>query len=103
MLKIESLNAHFGFAFVLQAVSLQAARCEVIGIFGRNGVAERRYQAENTCREASSRCWRWRASCWQSVVLVGKPTEGLARMIVTEVFAIIREKSAASSIVLVVE
>ena len=38
-----------------------------------------------------------------SVVLVDEPSEGLAPMIVAEVFAIIREMSAAGRIVLLVE
>ena len=37
------------------------------------------------------------------VVLVDEPSEGLAPMIVAEVFAVIREMSAAGSIVLLVE
>lgn len=189
MLKIENLNAHYGLAHVLQGVSLQAERGEVIGIFGRNGVgkttflktiagwvkpsggrvtldkaeltglepdamnragfgfvpedrrifpgltveenlrlgqlgrrgkgassldqafdrfprlAERRHQAGNTLSGGEQQMLAMArvVLAEPSVVLVDEPSEGLAPMIVAEVFAIIREMSAAGSIVLLVE
>lgn len=189
MLKIENLNAHYGLAHVLQGVSLQAERGDVIGIFGRNGVgkttflktiagwvkpsggcvvldeteltgleadamnragfgfvpedrrifpgltveenlrlgllgrrgkggssldqafdrfprlAERRHQAGNTLSGGEQQMLAMARVLLAepSVVLVDEPSEGLAPMIVAEVFAIIREMSAAGSIVLLVE
>ena len=40
MLRIESLNAHFGLSHVLQGVSLEVNAGEVVGLFGRNGVGK---------------------------------------------------------------
>ncbi|MEZ5751965.1 MAG: ABC transporter ATP-binding protein [Paracoccaceae bacterium] len=189
MLNIDNLNAHYGLAHVLQGVSLQAARGEVIGIFGRNGVgkttllktiagwvrpsggrvvldevdltgqqadamnragfgfvpedrrifpgltveenlrlgllgrrgkgastldqvfdrfprlAERRHQAGNTLSGGEQQMLAMArvVLAEPKVVLIDEPSEGLAPMIVAEVFAIIREMSAAGSIVLLVE
>ena len=189
MLNIDNLNAHYGLAHVLQGVSLQAARGEVIGIFGRNGVgkttllktiagwvrpsfgrvtldgadltgrepdamnragfgfvpedrrifpglsveenlrlgllgrrgsgpasldqaferfprlAERRHQAGNTLSGGEQQMLAMARVLLAEprVVLVDEPSEGLAPMIVAEVFAVIREMSAAGSIVLLVE
>jgi branched-chain amino acid transport system ATP-binding protein len=189
MLHIENLNAHYGLAHVLQGISLQAERGEVIGIFGRNGVgkttflktiagwlkpsggrvlldgtdltaqsadamnragfgfvpedrrvfpgltveenlrlgllgvrvkgaksldlafdrfprlAERRQQPGNTLSGGEQQMLAMArvVLAEPTVVLIDEPSEGLAPMIVAEVFAIIREMSAAGSIVLLVE
>lgn len=189
MLQIENLNAHYGFAHVLQGVSLQAERGEIFGVFGRNGVgkttfmktvagwlkpssglvmldgldltghapdamnragfgfvpedrrifpgltveenlalgllgsrtkggkslslaferfprlAERRKQAGNTLSGGEQQILAMARIlvAKPSVALIDEPSEGLAPMIVTEVFAIIREISAAGSIVVLVE
>lgn len=189
MLNIENLNAHYGLAHVLQGVSLQADRGEVIGIFGRNGVgkttllktiagwvkpsgghvtlddkdltghepdamnragfgfvpedrrifpglsveenlrlgllgrrgkgptsldqaferfprlAERRHQAGNTLSGGEQQMLAMARVLLAEprVVLVDEPSEGLAPMIVAEVFAVIRDFANAGSIVLLVE
>jgi branched-chain amino acid transport system ATP-binding protein len=40
MLRIESVNAHYGLSHVLQGVSLEVNAGEVVGLFGRNGVGK---------------------------------------------------------------
>jgi branched-chain amino acid transport system ATP-binding protein len=40
MLRIESLNAHYGLSHVLQGVDLEVGASEVVGLFGRNGVGK---------------------------------------------------------------
>ncbi len=40
MLALDNLHAHYGLAHVLQGVSLNVAKGEVVGVFGRNGVGK---------------------------------------------------------------
>ena len=40
MLAIDNVHAHYGLSHVLQGVSLNIAKGEVVGVFGRNGVGK---------------------------------------------------------------
>jgi branched-chain amino acid transport system ATP-binding protein len=40
MLAIRGLHSHYGLSHIIQGVDLDASPCEVIGIFGRNGVGK---------------------------------------------------------------
>ena len=40
MLAIDTVHAHYGLSHVLQGVSLNIAKGEVVGVFGRNGVGK---------------------------------------------------------------
>lgn len=40
MLSIENLHSHYGLSHVIQGVSLDVSRGEILGVFGRNGVGK---------------------------------------------------------------
>jgi len=40
MLALESVHAHYGLSHILQGVSLEIGKGEVVGVFGRNGVGK---------------------------------------------------------------
>lgn len=40
MLNIENLHSHYGLSHVIQGISLQVGRGEILGVFGRNGVGK---------------------------------------------------------------
>lgn len=40
MLSIENLHSHYGLSHVIQGVSLDVGRGEILGVFGRNGVGK---------------------------------------------------------------
>lgn len=40
MLNIKDLHSHYGLSHVIQGVSLDVARGEILGVFGRNGVGK---------------------------------------------------------------
>jgi len=69
MLSVDNLHVHYGLSHVIQGISLEARRGEVVGIFGRNGVGK------TTLMKAIA---GWVTPSDGAIVLDGRPLNGLA-------------------------
>jgi branched-chain amino acid transport system ATP-binding protein len=69
MLQIDDIHVHYGTSHIVQGLSLQARRGEVIGIFGRNGVGK------TTLLKTIA---GWLQPTRGSILLDGKPIHQLA-------------------------